>query len=68
MSNSSVAWKLTRGLWTLQNAFYVIGVPEELPCPRLRAYAFLSQSTSMGTSCQRQFGEDVAVGMSLAKA
>lgn len=50
MTNSSVAWKLTRGPWTLQNYFYVVGVLGELPCPRLRAYAFLSQSPSMGTS------------------
>lgn len=45
-----------------------MGVLGELSCPRLRAYAFLSQSPSMGTSCRRQFGEDATVGMSLAKA
>lgn len=65
MGNISVAWKLTRGPWTLQNAFYVMVVLRELTCPRLTIYTFLSQSPIMGTSYQRQFGEDVTVGMSL---
>lgn len=68
VSNSSVAWKLSRGPWTLQNAFCVLRVLGELPCPRLRAYSFLSQSPTMGTSRQRWFGEDATVGTSLAKA
>lgn len=68
VSSSSVAWKLTRGPWNLQNGFYVVGVLGELPCPRLRANGFLSQSPSTGASRQRQFREDAAVGMSLARA
>lgn len=56
MPNSSAAWRgagiRLGGPGPSKMPFHVLGVLEELPCPRLGACAFLSHSPSTAASCR----------------